>query len=84
MDPSTGDWKLTPSSVNSARSNKETIWKPPLSVRRFLFQPMYLCNPPWRAKSGVVGRSPRWYVLARMISQPRSATCLLVSPFITP
>lgn len=32
-EPSTGDWKVTPASVTSARCNSDTIWKPPAAIR---------------------------------------------------
>jgi hypothetical protein len=44
--PLYGDLNLTPSSIISAKCNRETIWKPPESVNNALFQFMNLCNPP--------------------------------------
>ena len=44
--PLYGDLNFTPSSVISANCNNETIWKPPESVNKALFQFINLCKPP--------------------------------------
>lgn len=44
--PLYGDLNFTPSSVILASSNNDTIWKPPESVNKALFQFINLCKPP--------------------------------------
>ena len=58
--PVVGDWKVTPSSVISARSRRETIWKPPLSVSIPRFHPMKRCSPPTAVSRSGPGLLPRW------------------------
>lgn len=58
--PVVGLWNVTPSSVMSARSSRDTIWKPPLSVSMPRRQSIRECRPPiWVSTSGP-GFSPRW------------------------
>ena len=58
-EPSTGERKVTPSSVSFDSCESENTWKPPESVRMGRDQPTILCSPPCAAMTSRPGRSQR-------------------------
>lgn len=63
---------------------KETIWKPPESVRRARGQFINSWRPPTVFNSSAPGRSARWYVFPKIIWQPRSSSWSHEIPLIVP
>ena len=74
FEPSTGEAKVTPSSVILRLCASEKTWNPPESVRIGRFQPMNRCRPPKSPITSRPGRRNRWKVLPRIISAPISST----------
>mmetsp|Transcript_25528 Transcript_25528/g.69288 ORF Transcript_25528/g.69288 Transcript_25528/m.69288 type:complete len:210 (-) Transcript_25528:241-870(-) len=82
--PSTGDWKVTPSSLISAKCSSETIWKPPESVSMPRGHDTNSCSPPIEATKSLPGLFCKWYVLPRITWQSRSSSCCGVIPLTVP
>ncbi|MNV67226.1 hypothetical protein D3C71_1600180 [compost metagenome] len=70
LAPSTGEAKVTPSSLILRMAPRLNTWKPPESVRIGPFHCMKSCRSPCFLITSVPGRSHRWKVLPRMISAP--------------
>ena len=84
LAPSTGEAKVTPSSLILRMAPRLNTWKPPESVRIGPFHCMKSCRSPWRWITSVPGRNQRWKVLPRMICAPMSSMSRGNMPFTVP
>ena len=65
-----GSSNSTPASVITASFSRETIWKPPLSVKMLPFHFIKLCSPPHLRNSSQVGRLAKWKVFPSKMRHP--------------